>query len=296
MPEFKYDAFISYRRSDGTRVARWLRRALERYRAPRSLRGKVRGKLRIYLDTVYERGTSDFYEQNIKPALLSARYLLVIATPHAVRSAHSSDDWIHREVKDFTAGPNGQNVIAIRAGGEFDDPLPADLRKRFPNIEIVDLRGANRLWFLNPTRAARLSSEKLKIIAPLLDLPDEQMPQLRQEEEKQQQVRFGGMIGATLGVLIAVSALSVFALQSRNRATRSLEDSMFSAGSMVLLSSQMIEGQNNENTRVRRLLINQGCDLIDKLSVGSAREPQISELVVCRLEREIGRASCRERV
>ncbi len=36
--------------------------------------------------------------------------------------------------------------MAIRGAGAFDDPLPADLIKRFPRIEIVDLRGAGRQW------------------------------------------------------------------------------------------------------------------------------------------------------
>jgi hypothetical protein len=183
MAESNYDAFISYRRADGTKVARWMRRELETYRVPKSLRGGFGRKLRVYLDTAYESGTSDFYQQNIKQALLASRFLLVVATPAAMRRAGGAEDWIEREVTDFTAGPNGNNVIAIRAAGEFNAPLPADLARRFPNIEILDLRGAGRMWFLHPTRAARLASEKLKLVAPLLGIPAQEMPRLRQEEE-----------------------------------------------------------------------------------------------------------------
>ena len=103
-----------------------------------------------------------------------------------MRRPDGADDWIEREVRDFFEGPNGRNVIAVRGAGEFELPLPADLRQRFPNIEIIDLRGASRIWFLNPTRAARLASEKLKLVAPLLGIPPEEMPRLRQEEEKRQ--------------------------------------------------------------------------------------------------------------
>ena len=85
MPEFYYDAFISYRRSDGIAVARWLRRALESFRVPRSMRNGYDRRLRIYIDTAYERGTSDFYENNIRPALLASRFLLIVATPNALR-------------------------------------------------------------------------------------------------------------------------------------------------------------------------------------------------------------------
>jgi len=175
MSQLEYDAFVSYRRSDGNKVARWLRRELQAFRLPRSLRGRFNRQLRVYLDTAYERGTSDFYELNIKPAVLSSRFLLVVATPDALGRL-GGEDWIVREVSDFVAGPNGSNVIAVRGAGEFDAPLPANLKDRFPNIEIVDLRGVSSLWFLNPTRAARLSAEKLKLIAPLLDIPPEEMP------------------------------------------------------------------------------------------------------------------------
>src|ERR1700736_500188 len=193
MVECHYDAFISYRRSDGAKVARWARRELETYRVPRSLRGSFGRKLRIYLDTAYESGTSDFYEQNIKPALLASRFLLIVATPAAMRRAGAAgQDWIEREVTDFMSGPNGTNVIAIRGAGEFDAPLPADLGRRFPNIEIIDLRGAGRMWFLHPTRAARLSAEKLKLVAPLLGLPPQRMPRLREDGELRQQTRLRG--------------------------------------------------------------------------------------------------------
>jgi hypothetical protein len=289
MGEFQYDAFVSYRRSDGTKVARWIRRELESYRAPRSLRDRFERKLRVYLDTAYESGTSDFYEHNIKPALLASRFFLIVATPAALRrpGAAAGEDWIEREVQDFTSGPNANNVIAIRAAGEFDDPLPADLHHRFPNIEIIDLRGAGRLWFLHPTRAARLASEKLKLVAPLLGLPPQEMPRLRQEEELRQQTRLGVAAGAALGVLVAVSGLSVFALQSRNHAIRTAEDSMFAAGGMALRAAGLDPEDSAATERTRHLMINQGCDLVDRFQRGTVSEPQIDEIVMCHRERAL---------
>jgi tetratricopeptide (TPR) repeat protein len=279
-----YDAFITYRRSDGNTVARWLRRELEGFRVPKPLRDTFGRRLRIYLDTAYERGASDFYEQNIKPALMSSRFLLVVATPDAMRRPNGAEDWIEREVMDFAAGPNGSNVIAIRGVGEFDAPLPADLNCRFPNIEIVDLRGASRFWFLNLHRAARLSAEKLKLVAPLLDIPRDQMPELREEEEKRQQTRLGGIVGTTLGVLVAVTTLSVIALQSRNQALRAADDSMFAAGTMGM-QARSLDEDDAATARIRRLIINRGCDLIDKFRATAVSEPQIADIVACRLER-----------
>lgn len=284
MSDLGYDAFISYRRSDGSAVARWLRREIESFRPPKSLGEKYRRKLRLYLDTAYERGTSDFYEHSIKPALLSSRFLIVVATPDAVRRAEGVEDWIDREVNDFAAGPNGGNVVAVRGAGEFDAGLPANLRQRFPNIEIVDLRGAGVFWFLNLPRANRLAHEKLKLIGPLLEIPADEMPRLRQEEEKRQQTRIGTIAGATAGVLIAVAGLSVFALQSRNQAVRALEDSMYAAGSMALQASAL-DPDDATTGQVRQLLVNRGCDLVDKLRAAGTGEPQIEEVVMCRIER-----------
>jgi tetratricopeptide (TPR) repeat protein len=97
------------------------------------------------------------------------------------------------------------------------------------------------------------------------------------------------MTGMALGVLVAVSGLSVFALQRRNEAVGSLQDSMFATGSMVLLSTDLGDTTTDATARTRRLLINQGCDLIDNLSSSSGVEPAIGELVTCKLERAFDR-------
>jgi tetratricopeptide (TPR) repeat protein len=172
-----------------------------------------------------------------------------------------------------------------RAGLRKSGPLPGDLAIRFPNIEIVDLRGAGAFWYLNPTRVSRLASEKLKIVAPLLDIPIEEMPRLRQEEEHRQQTRRGVLAGVVLGILTAVSGLSVFALESRNQALGALEDSMFATGSMVLMADGLDDNGGGSGARIRLLLVNHGCDLIDKLSSSSGVEPGIKEYVACQLYR-----------
>jgi hypothetical protein len=63
---FRYDCFISYRRSDGTRIARWLRRHLLNYRLPTSLSNGQSQKLSVYLDTAYERATEDYFERILR--------------------------------------------------------------------------------------------------------------------------------------------------------------------------------------------------------------------------------------
>jgi hypothetical protein len=153
MADLELDAFISYRRSDGTKAARWVRRAIESFRPPKKLREAYGRRLTAYLDSAYERGSSDFYAQNIHPALMAARHLIIIATPDAVKRP-KGEDWIQREVEDFSARGPGASVFVVRAKGELTDPLPADVAARFPNVEIVDLREIGPFWFLNPLRAA----------------------------------------------------------------------------------------------------------------------------------------------
>lgn len=83
--DYLYDAFISYRRSDGTNIATWLRRRLQDYRLPPSLSAQ-RKKLRVYLDTAFERANEDFWTHNIEPALKSSCNLIVIASPDTLPS------------------------------------------------------------------------------------------------------------------------------------------------------------------------------------------------------------------
>lgn len=282
-----YDAFISYRRSDGAAAAAWIRRELQGFRPPRPLAHRLARPLKVYLDTAYERGTIDFYVKTIRPALLASRHLVVVATPDAVARPAGAEDWIGREVADFAAGPNGGNIVVVRAAGEFAGPLPADIAARFPNIQIIDLRGAGRLSFLNPLAASRLAGEKLKLVAPLLGLPADEMPALRQEEERRQQARLGTMTGIALAVAVATSALSLYALRTSWRAERALESSLFGAVRMVE-SAGRIE-RTGELAGVRSALLFESCELLSRLAYEARRQGSATADFTCRVERALAR-------
>ena len=299
MAQIAYDAFVSYRRADSQGAANWIRRELQSFRPPKRLRDRYAKNLRVYLDTAYERATNDFFEQSIRPALLASRHLVVLASPGAVARADKANDWVWREIAEFERGPNAGNVLVVRVAGEFDGPLPGNLKERFPNMEIIDLRNTGRLWFINPTRAARINDEKLKLIAPLLGVLPEDMPALRQEEERRQQGRIGSIAGIATAVLLAVSALSVFALQSRYRATQALESSMYSTGRMIVSIAGNLRRGNGQD--VRATLLNQACDLMDKLGSEASQEAAAEARVTCEIERGIalderGEASVRPRL
>jgi hypothetical protein len=133
-----FDAFISYRRSDGASFARRLRRALREFRPPKSIRGSS-APLGIYLDTMYERATNDFYEGVTRPALVGSRYLIVVATPDAAGRGSGSPDWMRREIDDFEAGPNAGNVIAVLAKNL--QPWPSRLKCMRATTSPMNPRG-----------------------------------------------------------------------------------------------------------------------------------------------------------
>jgi len=278
-----YDAFISYRRSDGGRVARWLRRELQSFRMPKRLRGGFGRQMRVYLDTAYERATPDFYRDTIRPALMASRHLILVVTPDMLATRNEGEDWVLREIADFSSGPHAGNILIVRGGGEFNDPLPGSLAEDFPNIEIVDLRGAGRLNIINTFRLGRLTAEKLKIVATLLGVPPEAMPLLRQEQERAQQARIGLIAGTASAIVVGVAGLAVYALQSAWRAEQALARSQQTTSSVVGAISRLPGVEGLDNPRALALAIS--CDLYDQLSEEALEDQDPSITVTCAIER-----------
>lgn len=283
----EFDAFISYRRSDANAFARRLRHILQDFKPPRSLRHRHAFPLKVYLDTSYERATNDFFERVTLPALLSSRHLIVVATPDAADRGPDRNDWIRREIDAFEDGPNAGNIIAVQAK---DAPtLPGDLVRRYPNIEIIDMRGLSALSFLNPAKAARLSNEIVKLLAPLLDLSLEEMPALRREEERRQRFRFGFATGGATTVVLVVAGMSILAFESRNRALDALSRSVFATDRVI----ETISGSPLADD-ARADLLATSCDLLDSLRLQASAQPGTRALVLCAIQRSKSRDSVNE--
>lgn len=229
--ELRYDAFISYRRSDGSVHAQRLCRKLLDYKLPLELKDDVsRQELSIYLDTRYERADSDFFEDTIKPALRESRHLIVVQTPDALKPRDDgTPNWVEREIDYFCSLPQeGREISIALAKGDFNGPLAGDLRRRFPQIQIVDIR---RLGSLRPGKSHH---ELLKFVGALYEVPRELMPELRQEEAQRRTARLRMYLTAAVLLVAVLSGFLSWALYSRDQTQKALSQSdLREAGTLI---------------------------------------------------------------
>lgn len=280
--DFAFDIFISYRRSDGTQAARRLRQKLQRYDIYSRLKHLRREKLKVFLDTVYERGADDFYERNIRPALLSSRRLIVLATPDAI-SRPGIDDWIQREIQDFRAHRGAENILVVRAAGDLFEKLPGDLDVTAPNIQIIDLRRLGFFSMMSPLHASRLADEWIKLVAPLFDVPTADMPRLRREQELAQQRVLAIVLGGSAGAIAFAVALSWYALSQQRASQHTLDNSLFAASRIIEGASALSVDQAHEGQR--RSMLMMACDLFDNMADEAAREKFGLERLNCDVDR-----------
>lgn len=215
----QYDAFVSYRRKDGSRHARTLRRRLLEFKLPPGIEGaEPNKKLNIYLDTIYETANEDFFSSEIAPALANSRLLIVVQTPEAFkRRVDGSQSWVEREIEVYRSGGDKRPIAVALAKGQFEDPLPASLHTIFPLMDRVDIR---RITSLNPMASTDMV---VPLIAAMHRVPSYQMPLLRMEEARLQSRRKRNFaVSTSLLALLVFSTILLFLLFKRGaRSSRS---------------------------------------------------------------------------
>ena len=214
--DFKYDLFISYRRKDGLPFANWVREKLVTYRLPRAFGDRSKVRLRVYQDTAYERATEDFWKNTVLPALLSSRYLGVVATPGALElRTDGQPNWVEREIASFTAMSQGANVFVLRGIASRNEMLPGSLHEKFPHIEQVDVCDVRPAW-KRLRKGGLLRDRLLTLAATLYDVPPEEMPVLRQEEERRKRRTAWAVAFVSAILLGIVTVLAVAWLRQRD--------------------------------------------------------------------------------
>ncbi len=227
-----HDAFISYRRADGARAAKWIRRELLRYKLPKSLTQKQpqykQRRLRIYRDIEYAYANEDFFKKNICPAIESSRFLIVVATPSCLEAeSGGSPNWIELEAEAFfsTSGTERQlsDVLVVRASGSDEDPLPSAISTRLPKPHILDLRPLeNNRW---PRFTARddLRTALLGLVAPIHGIRGSHMNLLRDEDNRRRRRTLYQALAGSITIIIMLMALSIYAMQQRRAAEQRLD-------------------------------------------------------------------------
>lgn len=213
--DFEFDVFLSYRRSDGSGFAKRFRRLLQNAHRRLPVQAKP---MDVYLDRIQARADLDFYRETVRPAVLSSRWLVLVATPNAKERPEGQNDWIARELEDFIAHRGLEFVRVVHAKGDTLPELPHELNPQMEAAQKIDLRG---LFGLLPSSQAQEDWESL--LATLFALEADHMPDLRREEEKLQRTRLARVAGGVVGAAVFATGLSGYAIYQNAISVRNVD-------------------------------------------------------------------------
>ena len=220
----RYFAVLSYSHKDEA-VAHWLHSALERFRVPPSIAGRLteNGVVPKRLSPIFrdrhELAAAEDLGEEIREALAASRFLIVLCSPAAAKSK-----WTNAEIDEFKRSrPDGCVIAAIvdgepfasdLAGREEEECFPPALRQRY------DRRGRPTAKRAEPLAAdLREGCDRrtglLKIIAGMLGVG---LDDLVQRDQLRRQRRLAGITAASLGGMIVATVLAVTAISARDAA------------------------------------------------------------------------------
>ena len=227
----KYWAFLSYSHRDA-KWGDWLHKALETYRVPRRLVGKVSrdGAVPERVYPVFrdreELPVSADLGANINEALGESRYLIVICSPQSAQSR-----WVNEEIKTFKKLGRDDRILALIVDGEPNasdgkpdfaaeqECFPEALRFRFyPNGEQTPERTEPIAADAREGKDGR-NNARLKLLAGLLGV---NYDDLKQREQERRLRRARRIVAAALVLIAAFAALSV-ALFFKQREARAMQ-------------------------------------------------------------------------
>jgi WD40 repeat protein len=259
--KYEYDAFLSYRRRDATRLAQWIRNKLQRFRLPQEILRDLppekqevhRRRPQIWLDTSYEKSSDDFLFKKVFPALDKSARLIVVATPAAFenitgKDGSIQDNWLVREVDRFLgesrADETERPVDVVFGPGVVEGSYPGRLAEK-PRWDWIDLRSFN-FWRVR-TFTETLDNGLAKLVAGLYDVPDRFLPFLRQEERRR---RHRAIISiAVLGICVAAitTSIAIWGLIQQKAAVSALKNALESKAHKAHMSVQLATEQLQKN-------------------------------------------------
>ena len=194
-----YKAFISYSHSD-EHWAKWLQRALEKYKLPKSFR-QSNPELPARLYPIFrdrdELASGGELSESIRKAMEDSDALIVICSPAARASK-----WVNEEIKRFKASGRGDRIFCFLVSGKPDANSP---ECAFPAAILQDEHG----YVVHEPLAADATlkgdgkrNAMLKIAAGLLNVGVDDLKQ----RDAQRQARF--WLTVAIGALF-ISALTI---------------------------------------------------------------------------------------
>jgi WD40 repeat protein len=239
--DFEYDIFISYRRGDGLQIAEWLSRRLRAYRPPRGFPRPL-SPLRVYRDVERERVTPAIWEERIRPALVSSRFMIVVLTDSvAAAPLGGTVNWVVREVSGFLETPQRSNVMIVRADPRV--PLPPEISAHFPDPGWLDVRPSHLRWWRRIIARGTLQDKISALVVPALDIADAEIPRLTQLAEREKRRVAWAITAVSVVLALVVTTLAalawVQAIAAREAATvrtaESIIESNPTAAALLLL-------------------------------------------------------------
>ncbi|OSZ64515.1 hypothetical protein CAP39_13235 [Sphingomonas sp. IBVSS1] len=218
----RYSAFISYSHAD-TPVARWLHKALESYRLPRTLVGTDSpfGPVPARLPPVFrdrdELPASADLGGELRGALAAARFQIVLCSPRSAKSM-----WVNEEILAFKRAHGEARVLPLIIGGE---PYAGDERECFPPALRFKLAEDGSLSDVPAEPiAADLREGKdgkrlalLKLIAGITGL---KLDQLAQRDAARRQRQLLAITAGSLSIALVTIGLAIYANIQRAEAVR----------------------------------------------------------------------------
>ena len=221
----RYCAFLSYSHAD-EEIAGWLHDALEKFRTPSSLAGRLtnNGAIPKRLTPIFrdrhELAASGDLAAGIREALDSSRFLIVLCSPDAAQSR-----WVNAEIDMFKRHrPDGCVLAAIVAGEPFASDVPGrEAEECFPPAlrQKYDRRGRPTNRRAEPL-AADLREDRdgkrlglLKLVSGMLGVG---LDELVQRETLRRQRRLAIVAAASLAGMAVTSTLAVVAFDARDDA------------------------------------------------------------------------------
>lgn len=129
-PEFRYEAFISYRHVQRDRkLARRIQRSIEGFRVPQRVKSRAPRLGKCFRDED-ELPTTSSLPKMIEDALSHSRYLIVICSPDMRESR-----WCAREIELFSQMRGRENVILALSSGE--PPETAELMQQAQSLAAI---------------------------------------------------------------------------------------------------------------------------------------------------------------